>query len=97
MGRELVAVRWSHGGGDGWLVTEDESRQGEVCLLLMIADMSDEARRWDALHCLCESIERTASQVKHAEYKRVVTAFVNGKLKKRKVRGKQLYDVTVEA
>lgn len=93
--RELVAVRWSHGGGDGWLVAEDKARRGEACLLLMIAAMPDEARRWDALHCLCDSIERTAAQVKHNEYKRVATAFVEGRLKKRKVRGKQSYDVQI--
>jgi hypothetical protein len=95
IGRHYFALRWWNGSGEGWLIAEDKSRRGEVCLLDTLAAIPDENRRWDACHFLWETAEKTARAAKRAEYDRVSQAFVDGRLKKRKKRGHNTYKVEI--
>jgi hypothetical protein len=93
------AVRYSHGGGQGWFVwrghSRDKSSPIEHCLSL------PEPQRWDVCNFLCESVERTATEAARDEFNRVAQAYAEGRLKKRldrraKARGEIRYKVTVE-
>lgn len=94
--RPRVALRWWNGAGEGWLVAVDETRGGTVSLLRMIAAMPDEARRWDACHFLWETAHKTELAAAGREAKRYSTAFVEGRLKKAKRRGRPEYTVSIE-
>lgn len=91
----LVAVRWSHGGGDGWLITEDKARRGEANLLLLIGQVESEAARWDHLHLFCEAIDYVSRKAASATSAELKVAFIEGRLKKRKQRGNAGYKVEI--
>ena len=89
-----LAMRWWNGGGEGWFIMRDSSHRGTTVLLLAIANNPNEAERWDGCHFLYEVASRSAFAAKRSEYRRMATAFTEGRLKKRKVRG--MYEVSVE-
>ena len=90
-----MALRWWNGSGEGWLVTNDLSRRGETCLLSMISELGNEARRWDACHLLWQTAHKTALAAARSESAVYRRAFVEGRLKKRKRRGASAYMVTI--
>jgi hypothetical protein len=91
----MLAMRWQSGLGLGWLVCHDYTKSGRSSLLLTIAANPNESERWDACHFLCEatSAARIAGAV--AERRELTRAFVEGRMKKRKVRGEDSYKVTI--
>lgn len=91
-----IALRWSHGGGEGWLTDYDRGSSDQHSILDLIASVPDEARRWDYCHNLAEAISHATYTAKVEERRLVTTAFVEGRLKKRKVRGLPEYNVTIE-
>lgn len=96
VGRATVAVRFEHGGGCGWLLADDGDNRGESNLIIdVIAKLPNEAHRWDACHFLCESAAKTRRAATSVEYHRMADAYVNGKLKKKKIRGTNNYSVSV--
>lgn len=96
IGRRHVALRWWNGAGQGWLVTEDRASSGEVNMLDHIASVPDEAQRWDYCHFLWQAAHKSAACAARQTEKQLKLAFVEGRLKKRKARGKAEYTVTVE-
>jgi hypothetical protein len=81
-----LALRWSNGSGDGWLLAEDSTRHQETALLLSIAANPVEPHRWDACHflwCVASETRRAATMLERA---RVFKAFADGRMKKHKNR-----------
>jgi hypothetical protein len=83
-------LRWSHGGGDGWFITDTVSwttDRTSAILLETISQESHEERRW----ALCNAICNTADSHYHdgcANTKRYIEkAFVDGHMKKRRRNG----------
>lgn len=89
------ALRWVNGFDEGWLISKDKSRRDETNLLATIVGIAEEERRWDACHFVWKMFERSASVAKRAEAKRYNKAFVEGRLKKRKIRGRDEYKVEI--
>lgn len=87
-----LAMRWINGSGEGWLIADSPLR-GEVCLLSMIAAIPDEARRWDACHFLYQVAQKTASSARQATATEYGTAFLEGRMKKRKRGGRYLLEI----
>lgn len=90
------ALRWENGSGAGWYVSDDQSRRNEANLLATFAAIKVETLRWDACHFIWEIAARIDMSATRREYKRVSTAFVEGRLKKRKQRGQDRYTVHIE-
>ena len=88
-------MRWWNGGGQGWLLTDDNAGSGEVNLLDIIAAMPDESKRWDACHFLWNAAHKSAAAAAREAERNLKQAFVEGRLKKRKLRGQNSYAVTV--
>lgn len=80
------AVRYSHGGGQGWFVYRPHSRNKTSPIEHALA--LPEPQRWDVCNFLCESVERTATEAARDQYTRVAEAFVDGRLKKRRKDGR---------
>jgi hypothetical protein len=55
-----LGLRWTQGGGTGWLIEQDRTNSSVHSLLRHIAQLPDEAMRWDFCHQLAESMARTA-------------------------------------
>jgi len=72
------------------------SRSGESNLLDHIAGIGDEAARWDCCHLLWRSVHGSAMAAARGAVRKFKQAFVDGRLRKRKVRGSQSYKVTIE-
>lgn len=89
-----VAMRWYNGGGEGWLLTEDNAKRGEASMLDLIVSVSDENRRWDYCHFLYETAHKSVAAGSLKTERELKKAFVEGRLKKRKKRGE--YSVIVE-
>jgi hypothetical protein len=94
-GTTKYALRWQNGAGCGWLICENRALRDETSLIEMIAVMPDEARRWDAAHFLWEATCKTALAAALQEHRRMARAFVDRRLKKRKVRGREAYRVNI--
>lgn len=94
-GGKHYALRWQNGGGCGWLVSMNEMPHGEWNLLEMIVNMPVEARRWDACHFLWQCAYNTAMASARSERDAIHQAFVEGRLKKHKVRGRGAYRVEI--
>ncbi len=95
-GRELIALRWWNGSGEGWLVTERLNRRHESNILDTIAAIEDEARRWDMCHFLWQTAHKTALAAERKTAVQYQRAFVEKRIKKQKIRGKAAYRVTIE-
>ena len=93
--RREVAMRWQNGSGCGWFITKDLSRRFQVSLLDMIVAMPDENLRWDACHFLWESTYKGALAASKATDRAMRKAFAEGRMKKKKLRGRSAYQVTV--
>ena len=83
-----IALRWWNGSGEGWMIAEDRERRDELSILRMIAEMPDERRRWDACHQLWQAAHRSEMAGARSEAVRYSTAFVEGRLKKRRRAGR---------
>lgn len=83
------ALRWWNGGGEGWLVSDDQSLRGETNPLATVAEMFEESRRWDFCHFLWQAAHKSAAAAKKAEVARLYRLFLEGRMKKRKVRGRE--------
>ncbi len=64
---DWIGLRWTHGGGTGWLVEKDYTRRGEQSLLLHIAQLPNEPQRWDYCHLLAKSLDKTAHAARQLE------------------------------
>jgi len=84
-----IAIRWSNGGGDGWLLDSLLNRRDEEHLLQMIANVGNETRRWDYCHKLYKTAHMSAEAAARTERSRIFAAYCAGKLKKRK--GNNMY------
>lgn len=87
------AVRYSHGGGQGWFLYRPLS--GKTTPMEHAVSLP-EPQRWDVCNFLCESVERTATEAARDEFNRIAHAFAQGRLRKRKIRGTDKYRITVE-
>jgi hypothetical protein len=79
------ALRFSHGGGNGWLThrpLQDQTTPLEHAALL------PETLRWDICHFLYGSVEKTADEAARDQYRELAVAFVEGRLKKRRKDGR---------
>ena len=92
-GKTQYALRWWNGGGQGWLIGGDNERNGEACLLPLIASVADENRRWDYCHFLWETAHKTACSAAADMERKYQQAFVDGRLKKRKRKGKYTVEI----
>ena len=88
-----IALRWRNGGGVGWLTDHLNDSRNETHLLNMIAEIADEARRWDFCHKLWETHQRTACAARLSEANRIFGAFCEGKLKRRKRNGRYVMEI----
>lgn len=84
------ALRFSHGGGNGWLT--HRPLPGETTPLEHAATLP-ETLRWDVCHFLYESVETTAHEAARDKYREMATAFLEGRLKKRRKGGKVLVEI----
>lgn len=75
------ALRFSHGGGNGWLT--HRPLHGETTPLEHAAALP-ETLRWDVCHFFYESVETTAHEAARDKYREMATAFLEGRLKKRR-------------
>ena len=96
IGRRQLAMRWENGAGQGWLLAEDEAKSGKANLLDLIVGIPDEARRWDYCHFLYETAHKSASLAIRNTVEKMKQAYVDGRLKKRKVKDEDRYTVTVD-
>jgi hypothetical protein len=87
-------LRWSHGGGDGWLLLKP-MRENQFNILAVIAAIADEPTRWDHCHLLYETATSNERDAANAEAAKYAKAFVEKRLTKRKVRGKDKYVVEI--
>lgn len=92
----LWAIHWWNGSGEGWLVTDRRYGRDQHNLLETISKMKSEVRRWDACHFIYDMWSRTTKAAAQAEAKKFRQAFVDGRLKKKKVRGQASYTVRIE-
>lgn len=60
-----ISLRWFNGSGEGWLIAEDKNERGERSLLDHIAQLPDEARRWDFCHFIWSALSQTRRAVVH--------------------------------
>jgi hypothetical protein len=90
-----LALRWQNGSGCGWLTCDDLERREETNLLRVIAALSDESRRWDACHFLYQTAHKTALAAALTETRRLSLAFLEHRLKRVKVRGRNAHRVEV--
>jgi hypothetical protein len=97
LGRRQLALRWWNGGGQGWLLTEDDAKRGEANMLDLIVGIADENRRWDYCHFLWEAAHKSELHGGRETEKELKQAYVDGRMRKRKVRGEDCYTVTVES
>ena len=79
------ALRFSHGGGNGWLTHRPLS--GETTPLEHAVALP-ETLRWDVCHFLYECVEKTATEAARDQYRELAQAFVDGRLKKRRKAGR---------
>lgn len=91
-----IALRWSNGAGDGWLIDVDKSDRGESHLLRHIAAISAEGVRWDFCHKLYETACKTALASAGSERQRLFAAFCEGRMKKRKRGGRYIMEILPE-
>jgi len=94
LGGAYVAIRWRHGGGVGWIVTDDNRKRCETSLPLIIAAVPDEGQRWDACHYICDAVQDIASAEATRQRRELETAFLEGRMKKRKRNHKYSVEVT---
>lgn len=87
------ALRWSHGGGDGWLLS-DAKGHDEENQLVRIAHIPEETRRWDACHFLAEIVEHIIHSTARATARQYAEAFVEGRLKKHRRKGTYHVEIT---
>lgn len=92
---DLVALRWSNGSGDGWLVCERKDRTQETNILDTIAAVPCEATRWDLCHFLYQTAHKTALAASRATAARYDRAFLEKRIKKEKIRGMPAFRVTI--
>ena len=71
-----LGLRWTHGGGTGWLIEQDRTNSSVHSLLRHIAQLPDETMRWDFCHQLAESMARTAHAARIHESERWEQAFL---------------------
>lgn len=90
-----LALRWCNGSGEGWILCDPVERRDVANLLEVIINEPDESRRWDFCHFLYETVSRTASAANVDTAEKYSNAFVQGRLKKRKIRGKDAYNVEI--
>lgn len=88
-----IALRWSNGSGDGWLVCEEKDVQDQQSLLAVIAEITVEERRWDACHFIYNTYRQSWEQSAKRKTQELHTAFVQGRLKKRKREGRVFVEV----
>ena len=90
------AIRRIHGAGVRWYICLDESDRGVDSLLSVIADMPDEARRWDACQFLVETMDRTEMAARYSEALRWRQAIAEKRVVSHKVRGQNLVRVSIK-
>ena len=78
-------LRFSHGGGNGWLTHRPLS--GETTPLEHAVALP-EPLRWDVCHFLYDCAEKTACEAARDKYRELAEAFVEGRLKKRRKDGR---------
>ena len=83
-----IALRWENGSGRGWLLSSNDNGSGESSLLSLIANEPSEPRRWDYCHYLWQTATANREYGKRLEWDRVTTAYVDGRLKKRRREGR---------
>lgn len=86
-------LRFSHGGGDGWLIADSWERRSQSSMLRLIADMPDECQRWDCCSFIYHAFDRTQLAARSEEHDRLQAAFLAGRLKKRRQRGRVWMEV----
>jgi hypothetical protein len=91
--RRYVALRWQNGAGEGWFVFSDREQRN---LLDLIVNVPKEEDRWDYCHELWVSLDCVDRAAAIRADREVREAFVEGRLKKRKVRGREEYKVEIE-
>jgi len=79
------ALRYSHGGGNGWLTHRPLA--GETTPLEHAARLA-ESQSWDVCHFLYKSVNTTANEAARDQYRELAEAFVEGRLKKRRKDGR---------
>lgn len=82
-----LALLWSNGSGEGWLICHNRIRREETPLLLLIADEPSEPRRWDFCHFLWQAAEKSACAGVKTGRMTYAQAFLDGRLKKRRRHG----------
>ena len=60
-----IALRWFNGSGEGWLIAEDKHERDESSLLTHIAQVPEEASRWDYCHFIWTAVTQTRMAVVH--------------------------------
>lgn len=91
---DLLALRWSNGSGDGWLISEWKKPRRESNILDVITTIGDEGERWDLCHFLWQTAHKTALAAERATAARYERAFMENRLKKKK--GPGGYRVRIE-
>jgi hypothetical protein len=94
--QRYVALRWQNGAGEGWFVFRDRNDEHQKILLDLIVTIPSEEDRWDYCHFLWGSLDCVALAAAVRSSREVKEAFVEGRLKKRKIRGRQEYKVEIE-
>jgi hypothetical protein len=87
------AIRWTHGGGTGWLIGTPYTAMYDS-LIQLIAIQPNEASRWDYCHAICEGIDKTARETASEVKAHIAGAFINGRLKKRRKNGEITVEIT---
>jgi hypothetical protein len=93
IGRKWAALRWANGSGCGWLLARDDCGKRNL-LLDNIAQIENEAQRWDYCHFLYQTITGTARAAAVEAEREIKKAFVEGRLKKRKKQGEYVVTIT---
>lgn len=88
----VYAMRWWHGGGQGWLV-DKKPLSGSVSVLAIISNLPSENVRWDCCHTIAEAIDKTAVESARAARASIFAAFCEKRLKKRKRGNKYVMEI----
>ena len=95
-GQPEMAMRWQNGAGSGWLVLPPGSDDCEAALFRLIRSRVDEAKRWDCCHFLWKMREAQTRAARYLAEQEFKQAFIDGRVKKRKIRGTDEYTVVVQ-
>lgn len=91
---QRYALRWQNGGGIGWLVSPDREYSDELHLLRVIAELKDEARRWDCAHMLWQTAVHTAAAAAATGRQFMLAAHREGRIRVRRRHKSHVWYVT---